>query len=57
LVYSSLNLSIWYLPLAAQAQKLMSPSEMGELFKVIALTRGIESPLIGFRRGDLSRLL
>ena len=46
-----------YLPLAAQAQKLMSPSEMGELFKVIALTRGIESPLIGFRRGDLSRLL
>ena len=46
-----------YLPLVAQAQKLMSPSEMGELFKVIALTRGIESPLIGFRRGDLSRLL
>jgi SAM-dependent MidA family methyltransferase len=46
-----------YLPLAAQAQKLMSPSEMGELFKVIALTRDIESPLIGFRRGDLSRLL
>lgn len=46
-----------YLPLAAQAQKLMSPSEMGELFKVIALTRGIAFPLIGFRRGDLSRLL
>ncbi len=46
-----------YLPLVARAQKLMSPSEMGELFKVVALTRGIESPLIGFRRGDLSRLL
>jgi len=46
-----------YLPLASQAQKLMSPSEMGELFKVVALSRGVDAPLIGFSRGDLSRLL
>lgn len=41
-----------YLPLAAQAQKLLSPAEMGELFKVIALGRGLEAPLLGFRQGD-----
>jgi SAM-dependent MidA family methyltransferase len=46
-----------YLRLAAQAQKLLSPSEMGELFKVIALGRGVEPPLSGFARGDLGRLL
>ncbi|RTL49105.1 MAG: class I SAM-dependent methyltransferase [Rhodocyclaceae bacterium] len=33
-------------------QLLMSPNEMGELFKVIALGRGIEEPLLGFSRGD-----
>jgi SAM-dependent MidA family methyltransferase len=46
-----------YLPLASQAQKLMSPSEMGELFKVLALSRGVDAPLLGFSRGDLARLL
>jgi len=46
-----------YLPLAAQAQKLLSPAEMGELFKVIALSRGIEGELIGFRAGDRRGLL
>lgn len=46
-----------YLPLAAGVQKLLAPSEMGELFKVIALGRGVEGPLIGFSAGDLSRLL
>jgi hypothetical protein len=30
---------------------------MGELFKVIALGRNVEMPLIGFTAGDLSRLL
>ena len=43
-----------YLPQAAQAQKLMSPAEMGELFKVIALGRGYAAPLAGFARGDKS---
>ena len=46
-----------YLPLAAQAQKLLSPAEMGELFKVITLGRGIDRALEGFRSGDMSRLL
>ncbi|MGA0025186.1 MAG: class I SAM-dependent methyltransferase, partial [Burkholderiales bacterium] len=46
-----------YAPLAAQAQKLLSPAEMGELFKVIALGRGVEPPLMGFRSGDKSRTL
>jgi SAM-dependent MidA family methyltransferase len=41
-----------YLPLATQAQKLLSPAEMGELFKVIALGKRISMPLLGFRNGD-----
>jgi SAM-dependent MidA family methyltransferase len=41
-----------YLPRAAAVQKLVSPAEMGELFKVIALSRGIEAPLLGFSEGD-----
>ena len=41
-------------PLAAQAHKLVSPAEMGELFKVIALGKGISTPLLGFERGDKS---
>jgi SAM-dependent MidA family methyltransferase len=41
-----------YLPLASQAQKLVSPAEMGELFKVIALGKGVGEPLLGFGRGD-----
>ena len=46
-----------YQPLSAQLQKLTSPAEMGELFKVIVLGKGIEQPLRGFVQGDLSRLL
>ena len=46
-----------YAPLSAQVQKLTSPAEMGELFKVIALGKELDQPLAGFLRGDLSRLL
>ena len=46
-----------YAPLSAQLQKLTSPAEMGELFKVIALGKNFTEPLIGFSRGDLSRSL
>ena len=46
-----------YLPLSAQVQKLTSAAEMGELFKVIALGKGLDAPLRGFTRGSLSRLL
>jgi SAM-dependent MidA family methyltransferase len=31
---------------------LISPNEMGELFKVIALGRGVPAPLLGFARAD-----
>jgi SAM-dependent MidA family methyltransferase len=41
-----------YAPLAAQAQKLLSPAEMGEFFKVIALGRGAPAGLLGFTGGD-----
>lgn len=41
-----------YLPQAAAVQKLVSPAEMGELFKVLALSRGIDAPLLGFAEGD-----
>jgi len=46
-----------YAPLAAQAQKLLSPAEMGELFKVIALGKGVSAPLLGFTQGDRSHTL
>lgn len=46
-----------YLPLAAQAQKLLNPAEMGELFKAIALGKGVDTPLLGFARGDKSHML
>jgi SAM-dependent MidA family methyltransferase len=38
-------------------QKLLSPSEMGELFKVIAFGRGIDIPLLSFAAGDRSHRL
>lgn len=46
-----------YLPLSALVQKLTSPAEMGELFKVIALGKKMANPLSGFARGDLTRTL
>jgi len=46
-----------YLPLSMQVQKLTSPAEMGELFKVIAFGKGLEERLSGFANGDLSRYL
>jgi SAM-dependent MidA family methyltransferase len=46
-----------YAPLTAQAQKLLSPAEMGELFKVLALGRGIDVPLLGFAHGDRTHTL
>ena len=46
-----------YAPLAAEAQKLLSPAEMGELFKVLAVGRGVKRPLLGFSRGERSHSL
>lgn len=44
--------SIDYLRAATAVQKLLQPSEMGELFKAIALGRGLDEHLPGFERGD-----
>lgn len=38
---------------AQQVKKLTLPHEMGELFKVLALTRGIDGPLAGFAWRDM----
>ena len=46
-----------YLPATAAAQKLLSPAEMGELFKVLAVGRGVPHSLLGFSSGDRSRAL
>jgi SAM-dependent MidA family methyltransferase len=45
-----------YLQLSQQAKTLVLPSEMGELFKVIALTRQLDIPLIGFVQDEKNRL-
>jgi len=41
-----------YFQAAGAANKLLMPHEMGELFKVIAIGRGIDDSLLGFSRGD-----
>lgn len=37
---------------ANEVQRLLSEAEMGELFKVLAVGRGLADPLVGFARGD-----
>src|SRR5256884_8296536 len=49
--------ALHYAPLAAEANQLLSPAEMGELFKVLAAGRGVDRPLLGFARGDRSNAL
>jgi SAM-dependent MidA family methyltransferase len=46
-----------YLPAASAVQKLVSSSEMGELFKVLAAGRGVKRPMRGFASGDRSNAL
>ena len=46
-----------YLPISNQLQKLVSPAEMGELFKVIAFGKDYMKPLSGFYAGEMSRQL
>jgi SAM-dependent MidA family methyltransferase len=46
-----------YAPVAGQAQKLLSPAQMGERFKVLALAKGVSIPLTGFARGDRTHTL
>jgi SAM-dependent MidA family methyltransferase len=42
---------------ANEAMRLLSEAEMGELFKVLAVGRGIDVALIGFARGDRAHAL
>lgn len=49
--------SVDYLRQAQAVQKLISPAEMGELFKVMALGKGIDAGLCGFLRGERSHRL
>ena len=53
----NLEKALYYAPIAAEAQVLLSPNEMGELFKVLAVGRGVKQPLLGFSRGDRSNRL
>lgn len=46
-----------YIRAARAAQRLIAPHEMGELFKVLAVGRGIQAPLRGFARGDRTHTL
>lgn len=46
-----------YLPAVSAVQKLVSPAEMGDLFKVIALTKDIDVALTGFAQGDKRHML
>jgi SAM-dependent MidA family methyltransferase len=46
-----------FLPAANAVQKLLSEAEMGELFKVIAFSRGIDGTLDAFASGDRSHTL
>lgn len=43
--------------LSQQLKKLLLPSEMGELFKVIALARNLDIPLLGFNLYDMRNKL
>ena len=42
---------------ASALNQMLSPAEMGELFKVIAVGKGIGEPLIGFTRKDRTHQL
>ncbi|HEX8012650.1 MAG TPA: class I SAM-dependent methyltransferase [Casimicrobiaceae bacterium] len=46
-----------YLRAASAVHQLTSPAEMGELIKVLALVRGIDAELTGFRDGDRTHRL
>jgi SAM-dependent MidA family methyltransferase len=57
LAQANLDNALHYAPIAAEAQQLLSPAEMGELFKVLAVGRGVKHPLLGFSRGERSHTL
>ena len=46
-----------YLRQSRAVEKLINPAEMGELFKVIAFSKDLSEPLLGFARGDKTHAL
>lgn len=46
-----------YLRAARAALRLVAPHEMGELFKVLMLTKGVDAPWLGLVRGDRTHML
>jgi SAM-dependent MidA family methyltransferase len=46
-----------YLRQSRAVEKLINPAEMGELFKVIAFSKDLSTPLLGFARGDKTHAL
>jgi SAM-dependent MidA family methyltransferase len=57
LAQANLDNALHYAPIAAEAQQLLSPAEMGELFKVLAVGRDVKEPMMGFSRGERSHTL
>jgi SAM-dependent MidA family methyltransferase len=57
LAQANVENALRYAPLAAEANRLLSPAEMGELFKVLALGRRAPATLAGFSRNDRSHTL
>jgi SAM-dependent MidA family methyltransferase len=57
LIESQPNDVLNWLPQTNALHRLLSEAEMGELFKVIALGRGLAEPLLGFVRSDRSSTL
>ena len=57
LAEANMDNALHYAPIAAEAHMLLSPAEMGELFKVLAVGRGTRTPLLGFSRGDRGHTL
>ena len=46
-----------YAPAAAAVNRLLSPADMGELFKVLVVGRGVTRALTGFSDGDRAHVL
>ena len=49
--------ALHYLPQSNLANRLLSPAEMGDLFKVIAFSSDFDHPLLGFARGNRQHML
>ena len=49
--------SVEYIRGARAVQRLLAPHEMGELFKVLAVGRGVRAPLMGFEHHDRVHVL